>query len=271
MHHLQPLPSYTTGCDWDAYDLDTGVTNSVVQYNYSHDNAGPCLLAFNAEVWGNNTFRYNICENDNTTLATGNGLISLMAPTGTGGDGIARVYNNTIFNNVSSPTSSAPPACLDFLFSGTFPAGTLFANNICINSGTDQYGRTRFVDYGNGPDTTQVTLTHNLYFGPGSWYWGLTDYAALGDYQAASGKDAGSVVGDPNLAGAVPAGACTWTPSLADGPQPCPSGYELTAAPVLNAGANLQAAPFNLDVGTRDYWGNAITTTPNIGADGGPH
>jgi len=273
VHHVQPLPSYPGGgaCDWDAYDLDVGVTNSVVQYNYSHDNAGPCLLAYNAEVWGNNTFRYNICENDNTTLSTGNGLIFLMAPTGTGGDGIARVYNNTIFNNVSSPTSSAPPACLDFGFSGTFPAGTLVANNICINSGTDQYGRTRFVDYGNGPDTTQVTLTHNLYFGPGTWNWGLTDYSVFADYQTASGKDAGSVVGDPNLAGIVPAGACTWTPSLADGPQPCPSGYELTAAPVLNAGANLQADPYNLDVGTRDYWGNAITTTPNIGADGGPH
>ena len=55
---MRPLPAYpgNGACDWAAYDLDAGVTNSVVQYNYSHDNAGPALLAYTAGSWGPNTF-----------------------------------------------------------------------------------------------------------------------------------------------------------------------------------------------------------------------
>jgi len=40
---VQPI-SYTAGCDWDAFHPDGGVSNSVVQYNYSHNNFGPEYL-----------------------------------------------------------------------------------------------------------------------------------------------------------------------------------------------------------------------------------
>jgi hypothetical protein len=41
VYGMQPIPPRPPGaCDWVAYDLDAGVTNSVVEYNYAHDNAG---------------------------------------------------------------------------------------------------------------------------------------------------------------------------------------------------------------------------------------
>ena len=58
------------GCgDGDGFDLDGGVTNSVVQYNYSHDNWAAGYLVFHLDSTrsgtSNNTIRYNISENDN--------------------------------------------------------------------------------------------------------------------------------------------------------------------------------------------------------------
>jgi hypothetical protein len=91
VYRMRPLPSLPSGaCDWAAYDLDSGVTNSVVEYNYSHDNAGPALLAYATETWGPNSFRYNISENDAVAMAAVSGPIVVMS------GGVSYVYNNTV-------------------------------------------------------------------------------------------------------------------------------------------------------------------------------
>lgn len=57
--------------DGDGFDLDGGVQNSVMQYNYSHDNDGPGLLVAQfqgARKMKNNVIRYNISENDGKGL-----------------------------------------------------------------------------------------------------------------------------------------------------------------------------------------------------------
>src|SRR6185436_921799 len=57
----------SSSLDGGGFDLDGGVTNSIMQYNYSHDNdgAGYLLYQFNgARPFGNNTVRYNISQND---------------------------------------------------------------------------------------------------------------------------------------------------------------------------------------------------------------
>src|SRR6185369_10600128 len=60
VYHVRPT-HFTSGCDWNAYDLDGGVTNSIYQYNYSHDNYGGGLLFYLAgTTWGPNTARYNL-------------------------------------------------------------------------------------------------------------------------------------------------------------------------------------------------------------------
>lgn len=88
--------------DGGGFDLDGGVTNSIVQYCLSYENqgAGYCIFQYwGASPWYNNVFRYNISVDD--------GMVS---------DGIAGVYvwnssedenqfhdclfyNNTIFNS----------------------------------------------------------------------------------------------------------------------------------------------------------------------------
>jgi hypothetical protein len=68
-------------------------------------------------------------------------------------------------------------------------------------------------------------------------------------------------------------GTCTWTPSSSTGPQPCPTAYELqSGSPLLGTGLDLTQSPYNLNVGTHDYFGNplgnGVGSGYNIGADG---
>lgn len=56
-----------TGCDGGGFDLDGGVTNGIMQYNYSHDNDGPGYLVGQfdgSRPMQNIIVRYNISEND---------------------------------------------------------------------------------------------------------------------------------------------------------------------------------------------------------------
>src|SRR5207245_2490192 len=66
-YNIRPS-SFVSGCDWDGFDIDGGVTNSTFQYNYSHDNFGPGFLFFAQDVngygWGPNTMRFNVAENN---------------------------------------------------------------------------------------------------------------------------------------------------------------------------------------------------------------
>jgi len=55
------------GYDGGGFDFDGGVTNSILQYNYSYNNAGPGYALFQfagAGIWNNNIVRYNISVND---------------------------------------------------------------------------------------------------------------------------------------------------------------------------------------------------------------
>ena len=65
------------GADGGGFDLDGGVTNSIVQYNMSYDNQGSgyCIFQYwGASPWHNNTFRYNISENDGSVSDSQAGL-----------------------------------------------------------------------------------------------------------------------------------------------------------------------------------------------------
>jgi hypothetical protein len=273
VYNMRPLSSLPPGaCDWVAYDLDAGVTNSIVEYNYSHDNAGAGVLMYAVGAWGPNTVRYNVSKNDDNLLASGSGALALVP------GGVAKVYNNSIYRT-GSIVSTTPPSCLSFGSApGTVPAGTLFANNLCVISATDQFNRTVYIDAGV-PDVSAVTIVNNLYFNPNGYnHWSINaDYDGLAAVQAGTGKEMGSIVAtsSPVVNGGA-GGTCTWSPPLANGPQPCPAGYALpTGSTAIGAGVNLIQAPYNLNVGTRDYWGNTIPHTfgsgYNMGADGGRH
>ena len=118
VYRMQPLPAFKSGCDWAAFDLDANVTNSIVQYNYSHDNAGPALLAYTGGSianWYNNVFRFNISQNDNTLILDGGGSIALNPASS------LYVYNNTIYRSGTSPAQN-PPSCWSTGYNGAYAA-----------------------------------------------------------------------------------------------------------------------------------------------------
>ncbi|GAB3198155.1 hypothetical protein ABID22_000626 [Pontibacter aydingkolensis] len=89
-----------SGCDGGGFDLDGGTTNSVLQYNYSHNNDGPGFLVAQFE-WArpmqNNTIRYNISQNDGRKNNYKG--ISLWVADSNNNGGISQLYihNNTIY------------------------------------------------------------------------------------------------------------------------------------------------------------------------------
>src|SRR5437016_950055 len=92
-----PPPRLDNGCDWIGIDLDNNTTNSVVQYNYTHDNFNSGLyIFFDAPGTSNNlTLRYNISENDSWGGFMGFGAIVISVS----GAPNVYIYGNTTFNN----------------------------------------------------------------------------------------------------------------------------------------------------------------------------
>ena len=105
-----------------AYDFDEGVTNSIYEYNYSHDNGGAAILVYNPG--GGNVFRYNVSENDNNQMLGGSGVYAIGIPGGS-----LSIYNNTIYR--SGVFSRATPSCYTFGAppSAVYPTGIVLANN----------------------------------------------------------------------------------------------------------------------------------------------
>lgn len=265
VYNVEPYPSYISGCDWDGIDLDGGVSNSVVEYNYTHDNAGNGLLAYvdspNGMTWGPNTFRYNISENDDNIKAQG-GLMGVVprAPTGA-----LSIYGNTFFTNNSQRTKSTASACFFFGYSGgTWAAGSQIKDNICYMDNRDQYGRSGQLYY-NPNGQTGMPISNNLYYTTNtpSWRWGSTTYTGFAAWQAA-GLETNPRWGDPLFTTPGGGNTCTWTPASGTGPQPCPQAYTLKAgSPALGAGVPVS------NNGGLDYYQTAIPNPPNIGADAG--
>lgn len=74
IQHCESFRNHTglNTADGDGFDLDGGVTNSIVQYNYSHDNDGYgfllCSYKGAPHEWRNNVVRFNISDNDGRAL-----------------------------------------------------------------------------------------------------------------------------------------------------------------------------------------------------------
>ncbi|MEU5646673.1 right-handed parallel beta-helix repeat-containing protein [Streptomyces milbemycinicus] len=267
VYNVQPSPAYTAGCDWDGIDLDGGTTNSVVEYNYTHDNAGSGYLAYtstaSSRVWGPNTYRYNISENDDWANAQG-GLFDVVpsAP-----KNALSIYGNTFFTNKDQSANNKAGASACFLFgyaSGTWASGSQIKDNICHMANKGTYGKTGQMYY-NPYGQTGMTLSNNLYYGTntGGWRWSGTTYSDFAAWTAA-GKETGAVWGDPLFTSPGLGGTCSWSPTSGTGPQPCPQAYTLkSGSPALQAGTAVSGN------GGVDYYGTTIPSTPNIGADAG--
>ena len=266
-----------SGCDWGGFDLDNQVSNSIVQYTYTHDAFGEGQLLFfsqaTAAQWHDNTYRYNLIE----TMSDAESYESICFMVGT--SGTATISNVAVYNNTCwSPATAAGQNSflINFLTNTT---GANFYNNIFISAG-------QLFIYGpfQTASTTSLFLNNDYYNSAGTFKirWGTnnTSYSsfsawrAIGQETTQGGVPVGTTA-NPLLANSGSGSTCSWTPSTTTTwpPSSCPSGYQLlSGSPMIGTGLDLTQAPYGFNVGTRDYFGNAIPhavgTGYNIGADG---
>ncbi len=107
--------------DGDAFDIDIASVRTVVQYNYSHDNASGFLLICNFgdgyKISRDHTVRFNLSVND--VAAAGQGVFML-----TGANPGTEIYNNTVY---MGGTSRAVQPVYHF---GDTTSDFTFTNNI---------------------------------------------------------------------------------------------------------------------------------------------
>jgi hypothetical protein len=255
-------------CDWDGFDFDDFVSDSVMQYNYSHDNFGIGILYFftqrGAPTHGNNIIRFNIAESPANAFGSAgivigtNGSPVLISP--------SYIYNNTVYG------SNSTYSCF---FSFANVSGVTVANNICNAKGAFAYA----VQFASQTSTSLVFIGNDYFVQSSAVFvrWGAGFYASLAAWQTATGEEqiSGVKVGttaNPGLVSGGSGGTCSWTPPANTSPQPCPSNYQLLhGSPMIGLG--LTPAQVGVaDFGTHDYFNNSIPhatgTGWNIGADG---
>jgi len=240
-----------SAADGGGFDLDQNVTGSMVQHNYSHDNAGPgFLLAHRYDTAGSrgNVIRYNISEDD---ARKGSG--GALAVWGEVHD--TDVYHNVVF---ASPPASGSISLVTVTSGATSNAevhGVRFWNNVFLGS-----GGVRLLDVGS----SQLAAGTGLRFEGNDWWgsgggtgfrWGGTTHASLAAWQAATGQE---------WDGLSPLGRSV-DPAMV-GPGSGPDSYRLLAgSPLVDAG--LPAPRFGADPGSRDFFGDDAPAgaAPDVG------
>lgn len=233
--------------DGGGFDLDGGCTNSVLQYNYSHDNEGPgyelCQYE-GAPAMHDLIVRYNVSIND--ARRHDKGALQVWSTGAAGGIQRAAIYNNTVL--LSPPADGSSPKVIYICSSGF--SGLSLRNNVLQSTGGLLILST--------VATTGLRLEGNCYWNATQLQldWNGTLYTDLSAWRAATSQErladgrATGLNADPNLPGADPTVA----------PPP--------TSPVLGAGLSLQAE-FNISPGPQDFVGNPTPTAPskgNIGA-----
>jgi len=242
-------------CDWNGYDLDLGVTNSTLQYNWSHDNKGVGYLAYVNGTWSGNTIRYNLSQNDGEGIAIG------------GNDGKTTdfaVYGNTLYSDADTAN------LVEIALAGGGSIGGHVFDNIFYMAGKGQLVN---VLAWNTATLTKLSFLGNDYHAPSSFgiTWGGKSYATLSSWAAAAAQETtgGKLVGlavDPGLASPGTGGTVGgYVPASLQ-------GYRLQpGSPLIGAGLDPHGS-FAIDPGPHDYFGAAIPGTKgtgyNVGADG---
>ncbi|MHC4720042.1 MAG: LamG-like jellyroll fold domain-containing protein, partial [Planctomycetota bacterium] len=240
----------TSGGDGGGFDLDGGCLNSVMQYNYSHDNHGSGYLICQydgARPFKNNVCRYNITENDGIACAYPMGSIHFWSAGTSGGIQDTAVYGNTVY------ASRATRGAAIEIDSG-FIYNTSVYNNIFMTAP----GRL-VVDAADTPGTW--AFKGNCYWSSGTplqIVWGDKNYASLAEWRAGTGQEMrdGKPVGfeaDPQLVNAGGGGTIGDIHQLAS-----LKAYRLrSSSPLIDAGLDIEKL-FRIDIGQHDYYGTKI-------------
>jgi hypothetical protein len=248
IQHNESYENKTSTADGGGFDLDGGVTQSIVQYNYSHDNAGAGYGAFQfayARPYSGNVIRYNISQND---------APAFLVWDGNGDMGSLAVLQNAGYG--------AAPALVTY---------SAFADVTLLNN----------IFYGVGPtlldvyDAAGLTLQGNDYYAGGralqiAWNTGTAapvTYTSFDAFQTATGNELldGAPSGQALDPGWVAAGS---GPTLGDTSLlGTLSMYELPAnSPLIDRGVDPER--FGIEAGDRDFFARhtPLGDAPDVGA-----
>lgn len=112
--------------DGGGFDLDGGVTNSVIQYclSYENDGSGYGIFQYDgASNWHDNTIRYCISENDGAVSTARAGVLIWNSSRDTSQFKRCYFYNNVVYNNKTAALCYADES---------EQAGFYFLNNIFV-------------------------------------------------------------------------------------------------------------------------------------------
>ena len=247
------------GRDGGGFDLDGGCTNSILQYNYSHDNDGPgyLLCQFDyAPAMHDLTVRYNVSVND--ARKDDQGAILVYSSGWSGGIVNADIYNNTIY--LGQPANGSSPSAV-YMMSGDITGITL-RNNILETAAGLRVVRTF--------TTTGVRFEGNDYWSPGgalAFDWNGGGYSSLAAWRTGTGQETLDN-------GTRPTGISVSPAYASANPNPSVTGRNLpnftlgSSSSLLGSGLNL-ITEFNINPGPRDFYGNptpAAGSRGNIGA-----
>ncbi len=272
LQHCESYGNRTSGGDGVGFDLDGGVTDSVIQYCYSHDNDGAgYLLAVFADSGptSNNTLRYNISVNDGRLGRQG--AFFFWGATASDPVEDAWVHNNLIYLDASAVIAGTPIALqfyrVDF-------DGLNVVNNTIITRGASAYAV--FADAAVLP-ITSVWMRGNSYWaeeGGLRFRFNGSTHQSLAAFRFTGQERSGSVDlgfdGDPRLerpgGPAITLGTSERLAAAAD----LLTGWRLQPeSPLIDGGLDLVGlggpAP-----GSLDFFGSSPVPTGPV-VDVGPH
>jgi hypothetical protein len=225
--------------DGGGFDLDGGVTNSVIQYCLSYENEGAGYGLFQyagASLWHNNIVRYCVSINDATTTE-GSGSIFVWNGTDDSVQLADCIVHNNVVYSTHAPAIQFEPMSRNKNF--------LFANNIFMGSGSVVHG----------PSSGEKFI-NNIWW-PAAGNISFRNYKDLAEWSAATGQEKlnGEIKGkqiDPELKG-------PFLTTLADPYQlHLLSSYMLlSGSPVKNFTLNL--ASLQIPLASHDFFNNPVS------------
>lgn len=273
-----------TGADGGGFDLDGGVTNSIMQYNYSHNNAGAGFFAgtyVGASPWNNNIIRFNISENDGRHGVEGGISLFIYDPNPTASLRTTLsnldIYNNTVF---ISPTSNGTK--IDAFNVLDYPADGLhtdrYSNIRVLNNVFITTGNSRLIQLGASYPAGFGVFDGNL-FCTGNGNGTVNGSFRVKDKGVTYTSQNAWKIANPTVAkGVVPFVNNTNKVKLSSvgvGGTLAVSNYDtrllkaykpLATSPIINAGIDLKVK-YNITNGYVDYYGSSVSlSSKDIGA-----
>ena len=266
IQHNESYRNRTNGpADGGGFDLDQNTRNSIVQYNYSHENDGAGILLAHAPNNTNhsgNVVRYNISQNDGRKNSTG-GIVIWGRTIG------AEIYNNSVYLKRAAVGATFAVK----LYNASIPTNDVrnvhFRNNIFF---ADSGAQILSVSPDQINGAIDLRFEGNNYFSGAAasrFKWGTASYVGLVAWRTASGQEKlGAqllgIEGNPGLIAPGGGGTIGNADLLAN-----LTAYRLTPTSLLiNTGLNLQQM-FGVYAGSLDFY--ASTLPYGLAYDVGAH